>query len=151
MLSLAKTYSRLDDPCLWCQGAPPPPPLQPQLLALTPPTLRKTPPHPFLLHPKLPTTSIDHPTTLPPPRHPRSPAPPTATMSKPNMWTQPIRYFRWASHEKPAIFWSILIGSLGPVTLAVVPPIRRYMGDGPREPIPLTYPSMWSASTSMNG
>jgi len=56
------------------------------------------------------------------------------------MWTQPYRYLRWASHEKPAIFWSILIGFMGPVTLVVVPPIRRYVGDGPREPIPLTYP-----------
>lgn len=25
--------------------------------------------------------------------------------------------------------------------MVIVPPIRRYFGDGPREPIPLTYPS----------
>lgn len=48
---------------------------------------------------------------------------------------------RWASHEKPAIFYSIAIGCVGPVLLVVVPPIRRYFGDGPREKIPLTYPS----------
>jgi hypothetical protein len=25
-------------------------------------------------------------------------------------WGQPIRYLRWASHEKPAIFWSVILG-----------------------------------------
>lgn len=47
---------------------------------------------------------------------------------------------RWASHEKPAIFYSIVIGSIGPVMLVTVPPIRKRLGDGPRERIPLTYP-----------
>lgn len=50
---------------------------------------------------------------------------------------------RWASHEKPAIFYSIVIGCLGPVITVIVPPIRRRLGDGPREMIPLTYPSKY--------
>lgn len=62
-------------------------------------------------------------------------------MSSPRFFSNPIRYLRWVSFEKPAIFYSIIIGSLGPVLMVVVPPIRRRLGDGPREPIPLTYPS----------
>lgn len=63
------------------------------------------------------------------------------SMSSPRFFSQPIRYLRWASFEKPAIFYSIVVGSLGPVIMVVVPPIRRRLGDGPRPPIPLTYPS----------
>lgn len=66
-------------------------------------------------------------------------------MTTPYFWRQPLQYLRWASHEKPAIFYSIVIGSLGPLTLFVVPPIRHRLGDGPRERIPLTYPSMSSS------
>lgn len=62
------------------------------------------------------------------------------TMSKPSFWSTPFRYFRWASHERPAYFWSIIIGSMGPVVVLTVPPIRRYFGDVDPEPIPLTYP-----------
>lgn len=64
------------------------------------------------------------------------------TMSKPSFWSTPLRYWRWASHERPAYFWSILIGSMGPVAMFTVPPIRRYFGDVDPEPIPLSYPSM---------
>lgn len=63
-------------------------------------------------------------------------------MTTPYFWRQPLQYLRWASHEKPAIFYSIAIGTLGPLTLFVVPPIRHRFGDGPRETIPLTYPGM---------
>lgn len=62
-------------------------------------------------------------------------------MSSPYFFRQPFHYIRWASHEKPAIFYSIVIGSMGPVFLVVVPPIRKYFGDGPREKVPMTYPS----------
>ncbi|OCL06897.1 hypothetical protein AOQ84DRAFT_296160 [Glonium stellatum] len=60
--------------------------------------------------------------------------------SAPYFFSQPIRYMRWAAHQKPAIFYSIVIGSMGPITILVAPPIRRYFGDGPRPKIPLTYP-----------
>ncbi len=55
-------------------------------------------------------------------------------------WSSPIRYLRWASHEKPAIFYSIVIGSLGPVSLFAIPPMRRAVGDEDPSRIPLTYP-----------
>jgi hypothetical protein len=55
-------------------------------------------------------------------------------------WGQPIRYLRWASHEKPAIFWSVILGSFGPVALFGLPPLRRYLGDEDPSLIPHTYP-----------
>lgn len=62
-------------------------------------------------------------------------------MSSPQFWQTPLRYLRWASHEKPAIFYSIIVGSMGPVALVTLPPIRRFLGDVDPEPIPMTYPS----------
>ncbi|KAJ5906562.1 uncharacterized protein N7473_003478 [Penicillium subrubescens] len=61
-------------------------------------------------------------------------------MSTPQFWSTPLRYIRWASHEKPAIFYSLLIGSMGPVALVTLPPLRRALGDVDPEPIPMTYP-----------
>ncbi|KAF9891187.1 hypothetical protein FE257_004751 [Aspergillus nanangensis] len=61
-------------------------------------------------------------------------------MSTPQFWSTPLRYIRWASHEKPAIFFSLVIGSMGPVALVTLPPIRRYFGDVTPEQVPLTYP-----------
>lgn len=72
----------------------------------------------------------------------------TAAMSTPRFWSQPIRYLRWASHEKPAIFYSIVVGLAGPATIVVVPPVRRLIGDEVgRPPIPLTYPSKCARGT----
>ncbi|CAD6501984.1 BgTH12-02227 [Blumeria graminis f. sp. triticale] len=59
---------------------------------------------------------------------------------RPRFFSQPFKFIHWASIEKPAIFWSIIIGSLGPATIVVAPTIRRLFGDKPRPPIPLTYP-----------
>lgn len=58
-------------------------------------------------------------------------------------WGSPIRYLRWASHEKPAIFWSCVIGALGPVALVVIPPMRRMVGDEDPPKIPMTYPGQY--------
>lgn len=55
-------------------------------------------------------------------------------------WGQPLRYLKWASYEKPAIFWSVAIGSSAPFILYFVPKIRYAMGDMDPPPIPLTYP-----------
>lgn len=64
-----------------------------------------------------------------------------AKMSFPRFFQQPLLYLRWASHEKPAIFYSFIIGSAGPAMFFVGPPIRRWFGDDyERERIPLTYP-----------
>ncbi|PGH16768.1 hypothetical protein AJ80_05083 [Polytolypa hystricis UAMH7299] len=61
-------------------------------------------------------------------------------MSVPTFWSTPLRYLRWASHERPAIFYSIILGTMGPVCLVTIPPVRRYFGDTKPAPIPLTYP-----------
>lgn len=61
----------------------------------------------------------------------------------PHFWRQPVRYMRWASHEKPAIFFSILIGAAGPLMLIGAPPIQRYFGWQKRIEIPATYPGEW--------
>jgi len=56
-------------------------------------------------------------------------------------WSSPLRYLKWASYEKPAIFYSIVLGCLGPVALVGIPPLRRLAGDEDPPRIPLTYPS----------
>lgn len=48
---------------------------------------------------------------------------------------------RWAAREKPAYFYSIVIGLIGPVMVVTVPSIRHNLGDKPRPPIPQSYPS----------
>ncbi|TDZ35966.1 NADH-ubiquinone oxidoreductase 9.5 kDa subunit [Colletotrichum sidae] len=60
--------------------------------------------------------------------------------ASPRFWAGPIRYCRWASREKPAYFWSVVLGALGPVQLALVPPVRKALGDDNAPPIPVTYP-----------
>lgn len=66
--------------------------------------------------------------------------------STPRFFSTPFKYLHWASIEKPAIFFSIVVGSLGPVMALTVPPIRRRLGDSQRPEIPLTYPSMHDLS-----
>ncbi|KAF2453978.1 putative NADH-ubiquinone oxidoreductase 9.5 kDa subunit [Lineolata rhizophorae] len=61
-------------------------------------------------------------------------------MNRPPFWTQPIRFFRYTAHERPALFWSILVGCVGPVMIVTVPPLRHRFGDPTPERIPLTYP-----------
>lgn len=67
-------------------------------------------------------------------------------MAPVQFWSTPGLYIKWAARNKPAIFWSIVVGSVGPVMALVVPPVRARFGDGPRPQIPLTYPSesSWS-------
>ncbi|KAG5983742.1 hypothetical protein E4U55_007270 [Claviceps digitariae] len=61
-------------------------------------------------------------------------------MSSPIFWSAPVKYCRWAARERPAIFWSLVIGAIGPIALPIVPPIRRYFGDIDPAPVPVTYP-----------
>jgi hypothetical protein len=58
----------------------------------------------------------------------------------PRFFQQPLRYLKWASINKPAYFYSIIVGCVGPIMVVTVPPIRRYMGEEQRPKIPLTYP-----------
>ncbi|KAG6333532.1 hypothetical protein ID866_5557 [Astraeus odoratus] len=51
------------------------------------------------------------------------------------------RSLQWLAHERPVIFFSLLIGISGPVLAFTVPPIRRnYFGYSSPEPIPTSYP-----------
>lgn len=66
----------------------------------------------------------------------------TAAMPAPPLfWSQPIRYMRYAAHTSPAIFYSIVIGGLGPVLLVTVPPIRKALGYEDDPMVPRSYPS----------
>ncbi|KAI1379001.1 NADH-ubiquinone oxidoreductase 9.5 kDa subunit [Hypoxylon crocopeplum] len=58
----------------------------------------------------------------------------------PHFWANPLRYWRWAARETPALYWSIVIGTAGPVILATVPPIRKRLGYERPPPVPMTYP-----------
>lgn len=62
--------------------------------------------------------------------------------ASPRFWAGPVRYCRWAARERPAYLWSVVIGATGPVILAVVPPVRKMIGDEDAPQIPLTYPGM---------
>ncbi|KAF8972132.1 hypothetical protein BDZ97DRAFT_1650183 [Flammula alnicola] len=44
------------------------------------------------------------------------------------------------AHENPVIFYSVIIGAIGPVMALTVPPIRESLGYKPAEMIPTTYP-----------
>ncbi|KAN0059937.1 n19m, NADH-ubiquinone oxidoreductase 9.5 kDa subunit [Thecaphora frezii] len=50
------------------------------------------------------------------------------------------RYLQHSAHENPVIFFSLLIGSVGPISVLVVPPIRKAYGWKPAERIPTSYP-----------
>ena len=45
------------------------------------------------------------------------------------------------AHESPVLFYSVVLGSIGPVLAFGVPPIRERLGYRPPELIPTTYPS----------
>ncbi|KAF8258599.1 hypothetical protein EI94DRAFT_1621114 [Lactarius quietus] len=50
------------------------------------------------------------------------------------------RYLQRQAHESPVLFYSVVLGFIGPVLAFGVPPIRESMGYRPPEPIPTTYP-----------
>ncbi|PPQ85381.1 hypothetical protein CVT25_006412 [Psilocybe cyanescens] len=50
------------------------------------------------------------------------------------------RYLQRQAHENPVIFYSVVIGAIGPVMAVVIPPIRENMGYKHAEMIPATYP-----------
>ncbi|KAF4613508.1 hypothetical protein D9613_007569 [Agrocybe pediades] len=50
------------------------------------------------------------------------------------------RYFQRQAHENPVIFYSVIIGAIGPIMAVTIPPIRESMGYKPAEMIPATYP-----------
>lgn len=69
--------------------------------------------------------------------------------ASPRFWAGPIRYLRWSSREKPAYFWSVVLGALGPISVAVVPPLRNLVGDYNAPPIPVSYPGEFDRVCAM--
>ncbi|TFK40351.1 hypothetical protein BDQ12DRAFT_648808 [Crucibulum laeve] len=51
-----------------------------------------------------------------------------------------FRYLQRQAHENPVIFYSVIIGSIGPVLVVAVPPIRAHFGWRPAEMVPTSYP-----------
>jgi hypothetical protein len=71
--------------------------------------------------------------------------------AQPFFFSQPLRYLKWASINKPAYFYSIVVGCAGPAIVFTVPPMRRYMGYERASKIPQTYPGMsdWEGRDSI--
>ncbi|CAI4211081.1 unnamed protein product [Parascedosporium putredinis] len=61
-------------------------------------------------------------------------------MSSPRFWATPAKYMRWAARERPAYFWSLVIGVVGPVSIPITLKIRELVGDENAPKIPVTYP-----------
>ncbi|CDO54128.1 NI9M subunit of mitochondrial NADH:ubiquinone oxidoreductase (complex I), putative [Geotrichum candidum] len=59
---------------------------------------------------------------------------------KPDFWVQPFRYMRYCAHEKPQLFFSVVIGVAGPVFAILGTPLRRSLLFDDAPPIPVTYP-----------
>ena len=51
------------------------------------------------------------------------------------------------AHEQPVIFYSIILGLIGPVMVVTVPPVRKSLGWRPAEPIPTSYPGEYRPTT----
>jgi hypothetical protein len=58
----------------------------------------------------------------------------------PLFWSTPLKYCSWAARERPAFFWSVVVGAAGPILMPIVPPIRHMLGDIDPAPVPVTYP-----------
>ncbi|KIY71506.1 hypothetical protein CYLTODRAFT_450682 [Cylindrobasidium torrendii FP15055 ss-10] len=51
------------------------------------------------------------------------------------------RILQREAHERPVIFYSCIIGGIGPVLALTVPPFReKYLGYKRADPLPKTYP-----------
>ncbi|PCH34627.1 hypothetical protein WOLCODRAFT_78972 [Wolfiporia cocos MD-104 SS10] len=64
---------------------------------------------------------------------------------------QTYRYLQRQAHESPVIFFSCVLGGIGPVLVAVVPSIRWRLGYRPAEPIPISYPVPKRARVEVHG
>ncbi|CAG8509713.1 2502_t:CDS:2 [Ambispora leptoticha] len=54
--------------------------------------------------------------------------------------SQPFKATYRFAYDRPAYFWSLVIGFVGPVYVLVMPPIQRKYGRVKPESIPYTYP-----------
>ncbi|KAF5382112.1 hypothetical protein D9615_004339 [Tricholomella constricta] len=53
---------------------------------------------------------------------------------------QTYRYMQRQAHENTVIFYSCIIGLIGPAMVVTIPPIRERFGYRPAEPVPTSYP-----------
>ncbi|KAL1732398.1 putative NADH-ubiquinone oxidoreductase 9.5 kDa subunit, partial [Schizophyllum commune] len=51
-----------------------------------------------------------------------------------------VRAMQYYAHEKPALFYALVIGGAGPLLIATVPPLRKAYGYVPPEMPPTSYP-----------
>ncbi|KOS13250.1 hypothetical protein Malapachy_1485 [Malassezia pachydermatis] len=51
-----------------------------------------------------------------------------------------IHYLRRAAHERPVIFFALIVGAFGPVAVLTVPGLRAQQGWKPAERVPISYP-----------
>ncbi|PWN87836.1 hypothetical protein FA10DRAFT_234093 [Acaromyces ingoldii] len=68
-----------------------------------------------------------------------------------NPFRATYRYLQRTAHEQPVIFYSLLIGVVGPIAVVTVPPIRRQYGWKPAERIPTSYPIPNRAREEVSG
>ncbi|KAF8739418.1 hypothetical protein AX14_009787 [Amanita brunnescens Koide BX004] len=61
------------------------------------------------------------------------------------------RYLQRHAHENPVIFYSVVIGTIGPVMLVTVPPLRERWGYKPAQMVPTTYPLPKGPRTHVQG
>ena len=58
----------------------------------------------------------------------------------PHFWSMPFKYCRWAARERPALFWAVIIGGIGPVMIYPVRSLRYRLGDVDPPRVPTSYP-----------
>ena len=59
------------------------------------------------------------------------------------MLTRVLHVQQRQAHEQPVIFYSCVLGVIGPLMVFTVPPIRERMGYKPPERPPTTYPCVF--------
>ncbi|KAI0781658.1 hypothetical protein BC629DRAFT_1289586 [Irpex lacteus] len=64
---------------------------------------------------------------------------------------QTFRYLQRQAHEQPVIYYSIVLGLIGPALVVTVPPIRERFGWKPAERPPTTYPLPKRARVPVSG
>ncbi|WFC98137.1 n19m, NADH-ubiquinone oxidoreductase 9.5 kDa subunit [Malassezia yamatoensis] len=62
-----------------------------------------------------------------------------------------ITFQRAAAHEKPTVFFALVVGFVGPVAVLTVPRIRASYGWKPAERIPISYPLPEGPRKSVSG
>ncbi|GMM36910.1 hypothetical protein DASC09_042350 [Saccharomycopsis crataegensis] len=63
-----------------------------------------------------------------------------AEASAPVYFKQPIRWMRYYAHNRPHLFFAVMLGAMGPVFLLGVGPLRRKYLYPDHTPLPQSYP-----------